>query len=427
MSERVFPSSPRLEGLILQALLQDEHAAAVLTATLTPDVFYLDPNRRIFEAAGQCMRRGIVSEIETVTEELVRRKHLDAVGADYLDRVVDGPPSPAWPHHARILRELAERRRIIQAAERIATVGYGNGEPIEEFRVQAEATLFQAMQRDQTGEILTPRDLVDSLDEEAAPFTLPTGLALLDEPVPVLAAGRLVVLAGRPGSGKTAFSCGLLERHALGMPPIPCLFFSCEQTRREIAERILALRTGHTLYDTKTTTLPVAAVDRLEHSSLYVCEAGAPSLGTLLGQIRMMHATHGIRLVVVDHLGKVVGGRKETRSLEVGDVVRALKAVAKDLKIVVLALCQLNRLVEARNTKCPQLSDLRESGEIEQEADSVMFLWTNEDTTHQVAELPMYLTLAKNRDGAPGKVKLLFDRPRLRFVEERQAVPAARN
>ncbi|MFI5342028.1 MAG: replicative DNA helicase [Candidatus Methylomirabilales bacterium] len=414
MSERILPQSPDLEGIILQAVLQDEQAAASLTATLSPGVFVGDRERWTFEAAVRCINRGIPCDVHTVAEELNRRGKLLEVGSEYLDRLVDGPPLPNWSHHARLLQEKAERRRIILAAERIAAAGYADEDPIDEYRGKAEAMLFTAMQTSRTDEILTPKQLSATLDEDAAPLGLTTGLSLLDSPFPILAEGRLVVLAGRPRIGKTALACAILARHALATPAVPAFFASCEQNGREIAERILALHTGRTLYEIRNASLKLAEVERLATSGLYLSEAGAPSLGTLLGQIRAARATYGIRLVVVDHIGKVTGGRKETRTLEVGDVARGLKAIAKDLRIPVLALCQLNRLVEGRNVKRPLLSDLRESGEIEQEADAVLFLWTAEENLNKL-ELPVALTLAKHRHGATGDLKGTFDRPRLRF------------
>jgi replicative DNA helicase len=417
MTERSLPQSPDLEAAILCALLQDEVAAAGLTATLSPDVFYQSGHRWIFEAAVRCVNRGIACDVHTVGEELNRQGKLLDVGTAYLASLADVPPLPSWPYHARLLQEKAERRRIIQAAERIAAAGYADKEPLEDYRAKAEGILFTAMQASKADEILTPPQLAATLDENMAPLGLTTGLSLLDSPFPILAEGRLVVLAGRPGIGKTALACAILARHALARPPLPCLFFSCEQTGREIALRILALHTGRTLYQTQTGTRPLPEVERLATSGLCLCEKGAPSLATVLGYIRAVRATHGVRLVVVDHIGKITGGRKETRTLEVGDVARGLKAIAKDLRIPVLALCQLNRLVENRNVKRPQLSDLRESGEIEQEADAVLFLWTPEENIRK-PELPMVLTLAKHRDGATGEIHGTFDRPRLRFKPE---------
>lgn len=416
MTERIPPHTEHLEALVLSALLQDEQAAASLTATLSPDVFFRDAHRWIFEAAVRCVNRA-PCDVHTVGEELHRRGKLFEVGSAYLTQLADAPPSPNWSHHARLLQEKAERRRIILAAEGIAAAGYADEETIEEYRAKSEATLFTAMQASRADEILTPKQLAAALDEDTAPLGLTAGLDLLDSPFPVLAEGRLVVLAGRPGIGKTALVCAILARHALATPAVPCFFFSCEQTGREIALRILALHTGRTLYQTQTGRLALPEVERLATSGLYLSEAGAPSLGTVLGQIRAARATYGIRLVVVDHIGKVAGGRKETRTLEVGDVARGLKAIAKDLRIPVLSVCQLNRLVESRNVKRPQLSDLRESGEIEQEADAVLFLWTPEENIRK-AELPMVLTLAKHRDGATGEMQGTFDRPRLRFTAD---------
>lgn len=417
MTERVLPHSPDLEVAVLGAMLQDEGAAAIATALLTPDAFYQERNRLIFQAAARCLSRGVRPDPLVVADALSQAGKLPEGGAASLFQVVEQAPTVAnVGYHARLLREKAERRRIIQAAEEIAAAGYRDQEPVAEYRALAEAMLFRAIQDGHATELLTPAGLAATLDRQAPPFVLTAGLSVWDAPAPILAEGRLVVLAGRPGIGKTALACAILARHALAEPPVRCLFLSCEQTGREVAERILALHTGRTLYETQTDLHPWD-VERLERSGLYLSDAGAPSLATVLGQIRAARASYGIRMAVVDHIGKVSGGRKETRTLEVGDVARGLKAVAKDLHIPVLALCQLNRNIEARNVKRPQLSDLRESGEIEQEADAVVFLWTDEETMKK-AHLPVSMTLAKNRHGPTREQETVFDRPRLRFNPE---------
>ena len=417
MSERILPNSPELEMFVLGAMLQNEQAAYTLPDTITPEVFFWDTHRWIFEAACRCVRRGLACDVHTVAEELTRQRKFEVVGGAYLGQLIECPASPNWIHHARVLQEKAERRQIILAATRIEAHGYADDDPIEEYRAKAEATLYSAMQAGRTGEVMTPAQLAATLDEDAAPVGLATGLALLDAPSPVLAEGRLVVLAGRPGIGKTALACAILVRHALAVPPVPCLFFSCEQAAREIAERVVALRARQTLHAIQTGTRPRDAVERLATGGLHLCHDAAPTLATVLGRIRSERATHGIRLVVLDHIGKVAGGRKETRTLEVGDVARGLKAIAKDLHVPVLVLCQLNRSVESRNVKRPQLSDLRESGEIEQEADAVVFVWTQEDNMNRVP-LPVRLTLEKNRHGATGELQANFNGPHLRFVPE---------
>ncbi len=415
MTERIPPNSPDLEVAVLGAMLQDDLAAATGAALLKPWDFFHDTHVLIFKAAVRCLDRGIRPDVHTVAVELDQGGKLREVGAVTLAQIVEAVPTAAnIAYHARIVKEKAERREIILAAERIAADGYRDQESVEEYRARAEALLFEAMQTGQATDLLTPARLAATLDREEQPFALRVGLSIWDEPAPILGEGRLVVLAGRPNIGKTALACAILARHALATPPLPCFFLSCEQTAREIVERILAIQTGRTLYETQTDAHPWD-VERLKASSLYLSDAGAPPLTIVLGQIRAARVSYGIRLVVVDHIGKVSGGRKETRTLEVGDVARGLKAIAKDLHIPVLVLCQLNRAVEGRNVKRPQLSDLRESGEIEQEADAVMFLWTAEETMVK-AQLPVYLTLAKNRHGPVREVKATFDRPRLKFV-----------
>jgi replicative DNA helicase len=415
MSEQ--PHSDELEIALLSALMQDQSAFLALTASVQPDTFYRDKNRLVFNAAVRCSHRVAACDVQILGEELNRQGKLMEVGGAYLADLVAAPSSPNWQHYRRILEEKARRRRIIDAAERILTMGFDENYTTDEYATRSEGTLFQSLSIAQSDTLLTPQDLAATLDQVPGEGGLPMGFRLLDDPVPTLSPGRLVILAGRPSLGKTAFVCGILRQIALGCPALPCLFFSCEQTGREIVDRILALRTGRTLYDIKTGSLRSDDVEHIANSGLYLSEAGSPTIATVVSQIRAAKAAYGIRLVVLDHIGHVVGGRKENRNLEVGDVARTLKATAKDLKIPIVAVCQLNRLVESRNVKRPQLSDLRESGEIEQEADTVVFLWTKEENIHQ-AELPEILSVAKQRDGETGDIRVVFRKPYMRFTDD---------
>ena len=204
MSERIPPNDPALEMAVLGAMLQDDGAAAA--ANLQDDDFFKSVHQLVFRAAVRCLNRGIPPDLQTVGEELRRQGKLQEVGGtEYLARLVDLTPTAAnVAGHIRLVREKAERRRIILAAEGITAAGYADEEPLEEYRAKAEATLFTAMQAGRTEEILTPKQLAATLDKDAAPLGLTTGLPLLDSPFPILAEGRLVVLAGRPGIGKTA-------------------------------------------------------------------------------------------------------------------------------------------------------------------------------------------------------------------------------
>jgi len=420
MTERILPHSSELERALLGAMLQDDGAAAVAAATLTPEDFYHNRDRLVFKAALCCVNRGIPPDLPSVGEELSRQEKLFEVGATYLSDLVEQHPTAAHvSHHAKQIRDLGIRRRIIEAAEQIAATGYGHQGSLDEYRALAEATLFGAMQAGTEDDLLTPAKLAATLDKNDPPFTLSAGFTLWDTPTPILEAGCLTVLAGRPGIGKTALACGILARHTLSTPPVPSLFFSAEQTGRQIAIRVLAIHSGASAYAVKMSPDPWD-VEKLAASSIYVRTAGAPTLASVLARVRGDRAMYGIRFVVVDHIGKIAGGRRDSRTLEIGDVARGLKGLAKDFDIPVLALCQLNRAVEGRDSKRPRLADLRESGEIEQEADSVLFLWTPEETITK-PQIETRMTLAKSRDGATGEIATTFDRPRLTFSESQRS------
>jgi len=217
MSERIPPNDPALEMAVLGAMLQDDGAAATAAANLQDDDFFKSVHQLVFRAALRCLNRGIRPDVHTVGEELHRQGKLQEVGgAEYLARLVDLTPTAAnVAFHTRLVREKAERRAVILAAERIAALGYADKEPIEEYRAKAEAFLFGAMQAGQGGDILTPAQLAAALDKENPPFTLEAGFDILDRPLPIIAESRLIVIAGRPGIGKTALACGFLSRLAL--------------------------------------------------------------------------------------------------------------------------------------------------------------------------------------------------------------------
>ena len=234
------------------------------------------------------------------------------------------------------------------------------------------------------------------------------GFSLIDGLVP----GDLVILAGRPGMGKSTMACQLaveacLRRH------VPTWIVSTEMTRRQWGEWMAAV-----IANCGTASLPRPLPDDVlawfRQAPIGVTDSGLISIQDLR---RLAEGRLGVKLIIVDHITRLVGGRKETRVLEVGDVARGLKALAKDLSCTVVALCQLSRRVEGDDSRRPRLSDLRESGELEQEADSVIFLWTPEREIHK-ARLPMMVTVEKNRHGPIGYVPALFDKPLRKFVKD---------
>ena len=227
-----------------------------------------------------------------------------------------------------------------------------------------------------------------------------------------LVPGEMLVFAGRPGAGKTSLACQLCAEAALGKR-IPTLVISTELSRRQWGwwtaaaawcADVAALR-----------PLPGPLLDAFRQAPLFVVDAGAPSIAEVRA---VAEATIGVRLVIVDHIGRLSGGRRETRTLEVGDVARGLKALAKDLGVTVVALCQLNRGIESREDKRPRLSDLRDSGEVEQEADSVTFLFPTSRTEKGNGLRPVTMAMEKNRHGPLADIKTLFHPAQHRFVVE---------
>ena len=239
-------------------------------------------------------------------------------------------------------------------------------------------------------------------------------LDLIDGLVP----GDLVILAGRPGMGKSTMACQLTVE-ACFKKGLPTWVVSTEMTRAQWGEWMAA-------YVAKKGTaslprpLPETILSWWRTSPIAITDSGILSIQDLR---TLAHGRLGVKLIIVDHITRLVGGRKETRVLEVGDVARGLKSLAKDLHCTVVALCQLSRRVEGDDSRRPRLSDLRESGELEQEADAVLFLWTPKREIHE-ARLPMYVTVAKNHHGPLGQVSVMFDKPLRRFIEEAHAPQA---
>jgi len=245
-----------------------------------------------------------------------------------------------------------------------------------------------------------------SVQRIGTPVSLPT-LDALGGLVP----GDFVVIAGRPGIGKSTAACRLIAEATFGAC-LPTLIISTEMTRRDIGRWLAAMLAKCRVSDLPD-PLPAALVDRFRQAPVSIVDAGAPSIRDVRA---LAEATLGLKLLVLDHIGRIVGGRRESRTLEVGDTARGLSALAKDLQCTVVGLCQLNRQVEGRDSKMPRLADLRDSGEVEQEAAAVVFLWSKaEDLT--VPFLPVEFYMAKNRFGPTPREARTFNRPALRFEE----------
>jgi replicative DNA helicase len=410
------------EEAVLGAALLDP-VAAYLVAGADPDVFYVESHRLVAAAIGRLVSRGAPVDATTVSTELGARGDLGlAGGAAALALLCErGSISTHFPAYLESVQERATRRGLLQLAREVLASATDEAGPATSKLIAQAYERLLALESG-TGEgIVPPAAFAEELSSPAPQRGLDTGVSLIDDVCDGLGAGNLVVAAGRPGMGKTALSLQI-ARHVAFTRLRPVLFVSLEMTRQEIGYRLLSLLTGLNSRKLKTGALAndprvQRGIEAIRASGFRIVDPAAPRLTALQAEIRRGVLKHKAVLVIVDHLGKVQVGRRESRYLEVGEIAQALKATAKQLHVPILALAQLNRLVERRNSPRPQLADLRDSGNIEEEADAVVFLWTPEERPEGRDPLPITLTLAKNRHGETGEREYLFEKAHGGFAE----------
>ena len=437
---RVPPHSIEAEQSVLGGLLLDNLAWDRAADLLTESDFYRYEHRQIYAAISSLVGGGKPADVVTVNEHLQSLGRADDCGGlVYLNALAQSVPSAAnIRRYAEIVRERAVLRKLIGASDEIATQAFNpQGKPVTQILDEAESRIFQIGEegsRSKQGFIGIDKlvveliDRVTELHENGAEEVtgVRTGFYDLDRYTAGLQKGDLLVLAARPSMGKTAFALNMAE-HVAVREELPVLVFSMEMGASQLAVRMVGslgridqqhLRTG-ALRDDEWTRL-TEAVDQLGKVSLFIDETAALNPAELRARARRMARQFGgtLGLIVVDYLQLMSGsaGSDENRATELGEISRGLKALAKELQCPVLALSQRNRSVESRNDKRPMMSDLRESGAIEQDADVIMFIYRddyyNKDSKEPgVAEI----IIAKQRNGPVGTLKLTFLKPLTRF------------
>jgi replicative DNA helicase len=436
LAAKTQPHHRQAEEEVLGALLQDREAVAeVVEFGLEAADFYVPAHQVIFAVLRELFDVGSGVDPVLVGEALARRGDLDRVGgALELARLVGNVASTAnVVHHARIVRERSLRRGLVSAAGRILEGAREVGRSIEEIVDGAEQVVFDVARRNVRGEVATMRTAVDevmlALDQRKHGEL--SGIRChypdLDEKLSGLQGGQMVVLAARPSMGKTSFALNIGLRAATrNDPPTPVAVFSLEMPRLQIAQNIMAchahvdshlLRKG--MLDQEASARIGNAAAELQSAPIYIDDTPGMTSLQIRAKARRMKSAHGIGLVIVDYLQLVATPRElENRNQEISQISIALKELARELEVPVIAISQLNRAVDAREDHRPRMSDLRESGSIEQDADVVMFLFRqdyydggkNQQTRNQAD-----LILAKNRNGPIGEVKLTFFPESVRF------------
>ncbi len=438
------PYSLEAEVSVLGGMLIDRDAVARAAEVVDESMFYREANRRLFRSMIRLFERGDVIDVITVSEELKKTEELDSAGGlGYIGELLDAVPTAAnIEYHAKIVREKALLRRLIDAASSIIREAFDQGErPVEEVLDRAEQKVFQVAQsHDREGfvwikEILWPTfEHIERLQESSSGITgVPSGFKDLDRMTTGLQKGDLCIVAARPSMGKTSWVLNVAQTAAIEHT-VPVAVFSLEMSKEQLVQRLLCsegrvdaqkLRRGKLSPD-EYQRLATAA-GHLNTAPLWIDDSAGSTVLEMRAKARRLKSDlksdgKDLGMIVIDYLQLMSGGsRSENRVQEVSEISRGLKALAKELEVPVIALSQLSRAPEQRPDKRPQLSDLRESGSIEQDADLVMFLFRPEyyfgpvDKDGNSIEGKSELIIGKQRNGPTGVVNLYFHKAYTRF------------
>ena len=459
MQERIIPQNISAEQNVLCAMLIDNKAVGTVSGILKPDDFYRQAHRVIYRAMLNLYGRGEPVDLVTVIEELRKMNKLQEVGdVSYITLLGEVAPTAAnVKFHAQIVADKAMQRQLIESGTVIASLGYEcpDGE-IRNAVDSAQKQLLELTEHRRGRDFVPIQEIVEStvdrmgsMVESDEPVTgLRTGFTDLDEVTAGLQPSDFIILAARPSMGKTALALNIAQNVALrgaGKDEAPkrVAFFSLEMSRDQLVQRMICteadLETGELRPgredETQKQKMNVMnriwmASDKLAGSSIYIDDTPGLTIQEMRGKARRLKAKGGLDLIVIDYLQLMQAPDRRTnsenRQHEVSEINRGLKALARELNVPVLALSQLSRSVETRQVKKPMLSDLRESGSLEQDADIVMFLY-REDYYKNAGASPVHLTeliIAKHRNGPTGKISLFFKNDCTKFIglNERDAV-----
>jgi replicative DNA helicase len=437
MIDRLPPQSLESEQSVLGSILIDRDAIVEVAEFLRPDDFYRDANARIYGSMLELFERREPLDIVTVSEALERNGDLDAVGGrTYLSSLSNQTPTAVHAvQYARIVERKAVLRNLIGAAGRIAGIGYEDPAEIQEAIDRAEAELFAVSERRVHAGFSPLRSLLheafDRLDylhsHRGEISGVRSGFTEVDALTTGLQRSDLIILAARPSVGKTSLALNIAE-HAAVRDARSVGIFSLEMSKEQLVLRLLSsvgdidsqrLRTGF-LEDLDFNRV-ANAMTQLSEARIYIDDTPNISTMELRTKARRLQAEAGLDLVIVDYLQLMQATtttRDANRVQEVSEISRGLKALARELSVPVIALSQLSRQPEMRESKEPRLSDLRESGAIEQDADLVMFLWREKERGQEEADgdvEEINLHLAKHRNGPTGRLKLMFKKRQTRF------------
>lgn len=439
------PQNLEAEQSVLGGILLDNPALNTVLEALTPADFYSDAHRKIFKAIIDLSERSEPCDLITLSNILKDQKRIDQVGGTaYLASLVDNVASSAnISYYVKIIKEKSVLRRLIGSATEILNKSYDAGMDVDDILDEAEHAIFEISENKIRPAFHPIREIIREsfktierlYDKKELITGVATGFERLDELTSGLQNSDLIIIAGRPSMGKTAFALNIAQYAALEAG-VPVAIFSLEMAREQLATRMLSaearvdsqrLRKGF-LGETDWPKLTTAA-GRLSDAPIYIDDTPAITVMEMKAKSRRLKADAGLGLVVLDYLQLMRGSSfKDSREQEISEISRSLKALAKELSLPVIALSQLNRKVEDRTNRRPQMADLRESGAIEQDADVIAFIYRDEvyNRSDDNPEKGMAeIIIGKQRNGPTGIVKLAFQEKYTRFENLARGVEGA--
>ena len=431
--DKIPPQNLEAEMAVLGSMLIDENAICYVLDVLDKDCFYKDSHKKIFEVILNLYNNHKAVDIITVSDELKRLNLLEEIGGiSALTEMVNSVPTSAnVSHYAQIVKEKSILRQLINSATQIVSLCYEPEGNVDEILDKSEMLIFEISQNKREDSTVSLKEIVkesietiDKLYQKKSSVTgIPTGFIDLDRRTAGFQPSDFIVIAGRPSMGKSAFAISIAEYVGV-VEKIPLAFFSLEMSKGQLAQRMLCAHARVDAHKVRTGYLSssdwpklTAAAGKLSEAPIFIVDTPAISALELRAKARRLKMQHNIGLLIIDYLQLMRGSsRAENRQQEISEISRSLKALARELNIPVVAISQLSRAVEARADHRPQLSDLRESGAIEQDADLVILLLREEyynptEENEGIAEA----IIAKQRNGPVGSVKLAFIKEYMRF------------
>lgn len=442
------PHSTDAEKTVLGAILLDPEAIIKVSDLLKPEDFYDPVHKLIYQAVLELHERHEVIDFVTVSSKLSDSKHVQQVGGTaFLAGLASSVPTSSHIYqYGQIVKTKAVHRRVIEAGQKITGLGYEVGKPVGELLDQVEKTVFEITNTFIKEKFIHIREVLDARYEKFAEMHeakddtavkgVPTGYMGLDQKLSGFQPSDLIVLAGRPSMGKTALALGIAQNAAIRHRKSVGIF-SLEMSKEQLVDRLFASMLGVDSWKLQRGKLDDSdfqnmgpIMDELSKANIFIDDSVASSLPELRAKARRLQMEHGLDLIVIDYLQLMSTGNDHyvgNRVQEISEISRALKQIGRELRVPILALSQLSRAVENRPGNIPQLSDLRDSGSIEQDADVVLMMY-REDYYEEDSDRPGLtdIYVRKHRNGPTGRVELMFKREQMRFYDVDKAHSKAR-